>query len=557
MTPGGKNKNMSPPLLSIRNLCVSFQGDESTNEVLHDVSFDLQEGDILGIVGESGSGKSVTSLAIMGLLPIPAGKITSGSIQFNGSELVRDTSEHYYKLRGNRISMIFQEPVSALNPVQRIEIQLAEVFKIHFPEKTKAEIRAESIQLLKDVGLMEPERRMKEYPHLLSGGICQRIMIAMSLACRPDILIADEPTTALDVTTQKQILDLLKKLQPKFGMTIIFITHDLGVVSQLCNRVVVMEQGYVREFNDVRKLFDNPQHSYTKALLRSIIHLETPPIAQLNPNLLIDESRRDEKGQKVLLTVKNLVKKYPIRSGVLGRVKSWHSAVNDVSFEIFEGEILGLVGESGCGKSTLGRAILRLEIPNSGDVIYNSQNLSSLNRTAMRKLRSEIQVIFQDTNESLNSRHTIGTILEEPFIIHKIGTSAERKEWVLDLLEKVQLPQDSVNRFPHEFSGGQRQRIGIARAIALNPKIIICDEPVSALDVTTQKEVLDLLCELKNKLDMSLLFISHDLAVVKHISNRVMVMKEGEIVESNTVDEIYNNPQHSYTRLLIDSIPRT
>ncbi len=547
---------MATPLLSVQNLCVSFAGDDTEREVLHNVSFELQRGDILGIVGESGSGKSVTSLAIMGLLPKPTSKITAGSITFDGSELIRETSAHYYQLRGKRISMIFQEPMSALNPVQRIKDQLTEIFTLHFPEKNADEIKTESIRLLTQVGISEPERRLEEYPHLLSGGICQRIMIAMALACRPDILIADEPSTALDVTTQKRILTLLKELQPVFGMSIIFITHDLGVVAQLCNRVIVMEQGYLRESNTVKGLFENPQHRYTQSLLNSIIHLDTPPLDQLTlaTREAASPNEQTEKKQPLLI-VKNVTKKYPIRGGILARIKGWHTAVNNASFELYSGEILGLVGESGSGKSTLGRVILQLDRQSSGDIIYNATNFSQLNRHSIRQLRQEIQVIFQDTNESLNARHTIGTILEEPFVIHNIGTTAERKQWIATLLKKVELPKDSVNRFPHEFSGGQRQRIGIARAIALQPKIIICDEPVSALDVSTQEQILKLLCQLKQELGLSLLFISHDLSVVKYISDRVMVMKNGEIIEQNTAAKIYEDPQHEYTKLLIDSIP--
>ena len=546
------------PMLAISNLCVSFQGDEACVEVLHDVSFDLHQGEILGVVGESGSGKSVTSLAIMGLLPRPAGQITAGSIQFLGEELVKENFDHYYQLRGNRISMIFQEPMSALNPLHRIGDQLAEVFHLHFPDKTKEQIHSESIELLIQVGMPEPEQRLQEYPHLLSGGMCQRVMIAMALACRPDILIADEPSTALDVTTQKKILALIKELQPIFGMSVIFITHDLGVVAQLCDRVIVMENGYVREGNTVKELFSNPKHDYTKSLINAIVHLDSPPITERIQEFdsLIHENPKATSSHTPLLTVKHIVKKYPIRGGIFSRVKHWHTAVNDVSFEIFEGEILGLVGESGCGKSTLGRIITQLDPQTSGDIIYGTTNLATLNKVELRNLRRDIQIIFQDSNESLNSRHTIEMILEEPFIIHNIGTREQRKVWVMELLDKVKLPRDSASRYPHEFSGGQRQRIGIARALALKPKLIICDEPVSALDVSTQEEVLKLLCKLKEEFNLSLLFISHDLAVVKHISNRVMVMKNGEIVEINSAENIYQSPQHDYTKLLIESIPQ-
>ncbi|MDM8551162.1 dipeptide ABC transporter ATP-binding protein [Desulfobacterales bacterium HSG2] len=674
-------------ILDIKNLVTAFDTESGRIRAVDDVSFQVKKGQTLGIVGESGCGKSVTSLSIMRLLPKPAGVIESGQILFRDIDIARIDANKMHKIRGNRISMIFQEPMTALNPVHRIGKQIGEVFRLHYPEMEKKDIRKESVEILRKVGIPDPEKRIEEYPHQISGGMRQRIMIAMALVCKPDILIADEPTTALDVTIQAQILELMKALQRETGMTIIFITHDLGVIAEICDEVVVMYAGKLAETAPIKELFSHPKHPYTAGLLSSIPRLENPrkakmnvirgmvpslhelpegcrfqnrcpkaeaicktepemksvgkdhfvscqltvdglrftvdscqlpvadlrftvdglrftvdscqlPVAdcQLTPNRKPSTANRqpqtanrqpqtaNRQPQTVnrqpstvnrqpstvnrqpptanrqpstvnCLEVRNLKMHFPIYGGVLWRRIGTVYAVDGISLKVRTGETLGLVGESGCGKTTVGRAILRIYDPTDGDVLFGGKNMSLLRRKALRNLRRNLQMIFQDPFESLNSRQTIGDIIEEPFIIHGVGDPGERKAKVEELMNRVGISRDAVDRFPHEFSGGQRQRVGIARAIALEPKLIICDEPVSALDVSIQSQVLNLLMDLQEEMRLTYLFIAHDLAVVRHISDHIAVMYLGRIVEYTDADTIYEKPLHPYTRTLISAIP--
>lgn len=526
------------PLLALRHVSVSIKTDDGERKVLQDISFELQRGEILALVGESGSGKSICAQTIMGLLPKPAANMTVGHVLFEGNEISNNPAA-MQAIRGKRIAMIFQEPMTALDPVQTIGAQLAEVLELHFPTMFTHDVRSRSIELLTQVGVSEPEQRLLAYPHQLSGGLCQRVMIAMALACKPDILIADEPSTALDVRTQQQLLHLLQDLQQKFGMAIIFITHDLALVARWCQRVAVLQRGLLCEVADTRTLFTAPQHAYTRQLLAAICDGSIPEAS--NQPL------------QVLLEARHLNKQFSAPKPFLARRKPPNQVLKDVSLTIHDGEVVALVGESGCGKSTLGRALLFLDPPDSGDIIFEGKNLDSHDKQSLRHLRRQLQVIFQDTNDSLDPRQTIGRILAEPLEIHGAGNRAEREARVRELLHIVELPEDSINRFPHEFSGGQRQRIGIARAIALNPKLIICDEAVSALDVSTQTQIINLLLRLKTELKLSLLFITHDLSVVRRIADRVLVMQAGEIVESGSTAELFGSPQHEATRTLLDA----
>lgn len=528
------------PLLSLHNVTVDICTDEGVRTVLNNISFDVQRGEILALVGESGSGKSICAQSIMGLLPKPAANITAGEIIFDGQRIDNDTAA-LHRIRGKRIAMIFQEPMSALNPVQTVGSQLAEIFTLHFPAMNNTQIRSRSIELMLQVGINEPEKRLLAYPHQLSGGLCQRVMIAMALACEPDILIADEPSTALDVSTQQQLLVLLQRLQQDFGMAIIFITHDLAIVAHWCQRVAVLQHGQLCELADTKTLFTHPQHPYTRQLLAAInnSHAKKTTVNTL----------------PVLLEARHLNKSFTAPKRFLAKKIPDNQVLRDVNLTIHDGEIVALVGESGCGKSTLGRALLFLDPADSGDIFFEGKSLDSHNQQSLRDLRSRLQVIFQDTNESLNPRHTIGRIIAEPLEIHSIGNQQQINSRVRELLRIVELPEDSISRFPHEFSGGQRQRIGIARAIALNPKLIVCDEAVSALDVSTQAQIINLLLKLKSELHLSLLFITHDLNVVKHIADRVLVMDAGQIVESGSTTQIFSAPQHETTRKLIHAAP--
>ncbi|WP_159022029.1 ABC transporter ATP-binding protein [Formosa sp. L2A11] len=552
------------PLLQIENLAISFNG----NEVIHTISYHLNKDEILGIVGESGSGKSVSSLAILGLLPHNISK-TKGVIHFENKDLTQISQSDFQTIRGNKIAMIFQEPMSSLNPSMRCGKQVEEIL-IRHTNLSITEVKQRVLELFEQVKLPEPERVYKSYPHEISGGQKQRVMIAMAIACEPDILIADEPTTALDVTVQKEIILLLKELQSKTQMSIIFITHDLALISEIAQRVIVMYKGDIVEQGSAHTIFNTPQHNYTKALINSRpslnVRLKTLPTIQdylnntFKETIVTSEDRKKKHkalySQSPLLEVINLEKEYISNSGWFGKPQAF-KAVNNVNFKIYEGETLGLVGESGCGKSTLGNAILQLNKATAGTILYKGTDITNLPTKAMRALRKEIQIIFQDPYASLNPRLTVGQAIMEPMTVHKLyKNKTERKAKVLEILERVGLSEDYFNRYPHEFSGGQRQRIGIARTIALQPKLIVCDESVSALDISVQAQVLNLLNELKDKFGFTYIFISHDLAVVKYMSDQLIVMNKGEIVEKNDADIVYNNPHQNYTKKLIQAIPK-
>ncbi|WP_033959664.1 ABC transporter ATP-binding protein [Psychroserpens jangbogonensis] len=556
-------------LLQVKDLSISFFNNENETKIIHNISYDLNTNEILGIVGESGSGKSVSSLAILGLLPKAISKITSGAIHFNSQDLTSLSAKEFQNIRGNDIAMIFQEPMSSLNPSMTCGNQVIEIILQH-TNLSKTEAKAETIALFEKVKLPLPERVYKAYPHEISGGQKQRVMIAMAIACKPKLLIADEPTTALDVTVQKDIIELLKQLQAEKNMSIIFISHDLALVSEIADRILVMYQGAIVEQGNVSDIFNKPQHTYTKALLSSKPSLEIrlkrlPTIKDFMEGNSITEtiSMAQRKtahealyNKPALLEVKNLEKEYLSKSGWFGKAESF-KAVNQVSFELYEGETLGLVGESGCGKSTLANAILLLDKSTAGQILYHGIDITKLNTTEVRKLRKDIQIIFQDPYASLNPRIPVGKAIMEPMKVHGIGSSdSDRKEKVLNLLLKVGLDDSYFNRYPHEFSGGQRQRIGIARAIALEPKLIICDESVSALDISVQAQVLNLLNDLKDNFGFTYIFISHDLAVVKYMSDQLLVMNNGKVEEMDDADIIYENPKKEYTKKLIHAIPK-
>ena len=564
------------PLLRINHLSIDFVSESGTTSALKNISLSVDRGEMFAIVGESGSGKSVTALSILRLLSKTA-KLKSGTIIFsedgkNEIDLTSLPNNELQKIRGNKIAMIFQEPMTSLNPVFTCGDQVAESLQLH--KKTSfAEAKQEVIEWFKKVKLPEPEKVFSKYPHQLSGGQKQRVMIAMAMCCKPSLLICDEPTTALDVTVQKNILQLIKELQEEQKMGVIFITHDLGVVSEIADKIAVMYKGEIVETNLAKEIFLNPQHPYTKGLLscRPIFHKKGERLPVVSDFLETSDytSQAAEKqgnhftstvpsGQSsmVLLSVKNLSVWFPTKTNLLGRSISFTKAVDDVSFDVIKGETLGLVGESGCGKTTLGRALLRLIEPTAGSIIYNGDDLTKKTVDEIKHLRKDIQLVFQDPYSSLNPRLTIGSAISEPLKVHgQYESDKQRKEKVIDLLEKVNLDTKHYDRYPHEFSGGQRQRIVIARAMALNPSFIICDEPVSALDVSVQAQVLNLLNDIKKEFGFTTIFISHDLGVVRYISDRIMVMHKGKIVEQGAADEVYNHPKNEYTKNLIDSIP--
>lgn len=556
-------------LLKVENLSIEFESAGKKILAVDQLNFEIPEGKTIGLVGESGSGKSVTSLAIMGLVPNPPGKITQGKILFENRNLCELNDQEYRLFRGNKISMIFQEPMTSLNPVFSVGYQIAEVLQIH-KRLNKKEAWEQAIDLMNQVGIPNPSQRVHAYPHELSGGQKQRVMIAMAIGCQPQLLIADEPTTALDVTIQKQVLDLLLKLQEQHKMSMLFITHDLGVIKQVADDVLVMYKGKLVEQGKVSELFNNPKHPYTKGLLKCRPPLDIRPWRlptvsdflgsqgeEKHPQIDTRERSVEKKASEIILRVENLKKTFPIRGGLLGAVQSEVVAVKDVSFEVPKGKTLGLVGESGSGKTTLGRSLLRLIEPTSGNVFYGNTNVIDLSREELRKIRRKMQIVFQDPYASLNPRMTISEALLEPMKIHKIGTNhKERVERAAELLKKVGLAPEFLERYPHEFSGGQRQRICIARALTVEPEFIVCDECVSALDVSIQAQILNLLLDLQDSLGLSYIFISHDLSVVKFISDQVAVMYQGEIVEKNFSDELYKNPQHSYTQKLLAAIPK-
>lgn len=569
---------MAGTLLEIENLNVSFQTGGEITVAVNNVSFKLNKGQTIGIVGESGSGKSVTSLSLMRLVPQPPGKITADKIELSlaksATNILQLSEKEMRNYRGNEIAMIFQEPMTSLNPVYTCGDQVMEVIQRH-TGISRSEARKRTIELFKLVELPRPEGMVDSYPHQLSGGQKQRVMITMAISCNPKLLIADEPTTALDVTVQKQILLLLKKLQKELGMGMIFITHDLGVVAEVADDILVMYRGNVVEQGPVAQILRNPRHPYTKGLIACRPKLNEKP--QVLPTIadfmhvnddgqLVEiEMKTGRKSENIempiiekqsLLQVKNLKTWFPVKAGIFGRTSHFVKAVDDVSFEVYPGETLGLVGESGCGKTTLGRTILRLVEPTSGEIFYKGREITKLKTEEMRELRKSMQIIFQDPYSSLNPRTTIGNALMEPMRVHQIlNNDKERRNKVIALLERVNLKAEHFNRYPHEFSGGQRQRICIARALVMAPEFIICDESVSALDVSVQAQVLNLLNELKREFGFTYIFISHDLSVVKYMSDRMIVMNKGKIEEMGVAAEIYANPQSSYTKKLISSIP--
>lgn len=556
------------PLLSVKELTVSFGNKKKLIEVLHSISFNVFENEIVGIVGESGSGKSVTSLSIMGLLPKKQANL-SGNLLFEEKELLKITEKEFRGIRGKEIAMIFQEPMSALNPSLKCGFQVSEILRLHL-RMNASEAKKETLSLFEKVKLPRPAEIYNSYPHQISGGQMQRVMIAMAIACKPKLLIADEPTTALDVTVQKEILSLLRSIQQEKKMAMIFISHDLSLVSEIADRVVVMYKGDIVENATTEEIFKNPKAEYTKALLASRPSLNVrlaklPTIASIaDKSFKPREVKPAERAKrhkniytkKPILEISNLEKYYFSNVGLFGN-KEIVKAVDDISFTVFEGETLGLVGESGCGKSTLGRTILQLEKATGGSIKYREKELTKLSTSEIRSLRKEIQIIFQDPYSSLNPRLMIGQALIEPMEVHGLCKSTkERKERVLSLLERVGLNASYFYRYPHELSGGQRQRVGIARTIVVEPKLVICDESVSALDISVQAQVLNLLNELKNDFGFTYIFISHDLAVVKYMSDQLLVMNKGKIEELGDADEIYENPQTNYSKKLIEAIPK-
>ena len=557
--------SLTASLIKVKNLSVDFHTEEQTVQAVKDLSFEIPKGKILGLVGESGSGKSVTALSLIRLIPEPPGKISSGEIIFNKKNLLALKESEMRKVRGNKISMIFQEPMTSLNPVFTIGNQIAEALILH-QKLSKDEARVTSIDLLERVGIEKAAERFSAYPHEFSGGQRQRVMIAMAIACGPDLLIADEPTTALDVTIQKQILALIKELQKESDMSVLFITHDLGVVAEVADEVLVMKEGVGVELQGTQNIFKSPRHPYTKGLLSCRPTLKTktkrlPVVSDFTENQKPGGSAelkpiRDFSKAPSLIEIKGLKKYFPLSKNLFGKTLSFVKAVDDVSLKVPQGSTLGLVGESGCGKTTLGRAILRLIEPTEGEIFYNNQNILDLKIKNMRPLRKKMQIIFQDPYASLNPRMMVGSAIVEPMDIHKIGDN-KKQRWqrAENLLEKVGLTPDMAGRYPHEFSGGQRQRICIARALAVEPEFIVCDESVSALDVSIQAQILNLLLNLQDDLGLTYIFISHDLAVVKFMSDEVAVMHKGRVVEKNSSDQIYSNPQHEYTKTLLSSIP--
>ena len=571
---------MPTPLLTVRNLKVSFSRDGLWNEAVHGIDIDVFEGRTLGLVGESGSGKSVSSLSVMRLLNEKVSRIVADSIMIEGEEIKDFNEGQMADIRGKRISMIFQEPMTSLNPVYKCGYQVSEMILQH-EEVSKKAAKERVISLFKQVMLPRPEAIYDSYPHELSGGQKQRVMIAMAIACHPKLLIADEPTTALDVTVQLEILKLLRKLQDETGMGMIFITHDLGVVAEIADDIAVMHNGEILERGTVQEILNHPQHPYTKGLLACRppmdIRLKRLPIVkefldgqwqggkeQILHDLQITEAERQDHLKQLytktpLLKVENLKTWYPLRKGVFSRVYGHVKAVDDVSLEVYEGETLGLVGESGCGKTTLGRSILRLAEPTGGKVWFDGIEVTALKGQALRDFRKQAQIVFQDPYSSLNPRITVGEAIAEPMRVHHCedagrGTKGLR-DIVCDLLEQVGLQAEHYDRYPHEFSGGQRQRICIARALAVNPRLVICDESVSALDVSVQAQVLNLLNRLKKDRNLTYIFISHDLSVVRFMSDRVLVMYNGKPVEMNDADELFDHPQNDYTKKLIDALP--
>ena len=550
------------PVIDIQQLSVAFDSDE----VVKKISFAIHKKEIVGLVGESGSGKSITSLAMTGLLPKNAQ--VSGTILFGGSDLVCLKRKAFRGLRGNQIAMIFQEPMSSLNPSMKCGDQVAEMIAQHQQLSAKA-IKKQVLALFDQVKLPEPELIYQSYPHQISGGQKQRVMIAMAIACKPDLLIADEPTTALDVTVQQEIVDLLKSLQQETGMALLFITHDLELVAGLADRVAVMYQGELVEINETRQLFDQPKTTYSKALiaskpkkgnrLKKLPTIQDVMNHQIPDAVISDEERKKAHQQlyqqKPLLSIKNLSKTF-YKSLGYWKDKQEIKAVDEVNLALYPGETLGLVGESGCGKSTLASLILQLEQPTNGELYYRDKNITKLSRAEQKQIRKDVQLIFQDPFSSLNPRISIGKAIMEPIVYHGLAKNrAEARQKAFDLLEEVGLSAEMFDRYPHEFSGGQRQRIGIARSIAVEPELIICDESVAALDISVQAQVLNLLNRLKEQYGFSYLFIAHDLKVVHYMADQLYVMHNGKMVEHGDADTVFHQPQEDYTQKLIKAIP--
>jgi peptide/nickel transport system ATP-binding protein len=575
-------KNNLNSLLQIKNLSVDFIGENETVQAVRNISFDVNKNEVVALVGESGSGKSVTSLSILQLLSAPPARYSSGEILFKEEKTINLLSlsrSDLQKIRGDKISMIFQEPMTSLNPVFTCGTQVMEALLLH-KKISREEARHKTIDWFRKVKLPAPETIFDRYPHQLSGGQKQRVMIAMALCCEPVLLICDEPTTALDVTVQKTILQLIKELQQQTQMGVIFITHDLGVVAEIADRAVIMYKGGIVEQGLVTEIFRDAKHPYTKGLIacRPILHKkgERLPVVGdfLNRQELKDEVRKVEhvkpaKSQEAvagsginhssgtLLQVENLCVHFPIRKNFLGKTLESVKAVDNISFELYKGETLGLVGESGCGKTTLGRTLLRLIEPTSGKIIFNNADLTAIPAAELKNLRKQMQIVFQDPYSSLNPRMAIGPAITEAMTVHSVlPTFRQRKERAAELLESVNLDAKFYNRYPHEFSGGQRQRIVIARALALNPSFIVCDESVSALDVSVQAQVLNLLNDLKKQFGYTIIFISHDLSVVRYMSDRILVMYKGKIEECGDAEKIYTHPESDYTRSLLESIPK-
>ncbi|WP_291976742.1 MULTISPECIES: ABC transporter ATP-binding protein [unclassified Chelatococcus] len=559
------NKAGVKPVISVANLTTSFLVEGQLRPVVRNISFDVAPRETVAIVGESGSGKSVTALSIMRLISASSGRV-EGSIRLGDRDLLTLPEHEMRKIRGNDVAMIFQEPMTSLNPVLTIGYQIAEALMLH-RGMSQSEAKAETIRLLEKVRIPAAKSRFDEYPHRFSGGMRQRVMIAMALACKPKLLIADEPTTALDVTIQAQILDLIKILQDEEGMSVLFITHDMGVVAEIADRTVVMYKGEAVEAGDTATIFSAPKAPYTRALLSAVPRLGSmegrarpmrfPVVDKTTGESDVPVETPDTVKEKdrPVLEVKNLITRFDIHSGLFGGVSGRVHAVENVSFDVKAGETLALVGESGCGKSTTGRSIVRLVEPNSGTVMVDGQNVLDLKREKLREMRKNMQMIFQDPFASLNPRATVGAAIAEPILTHGLASKAQAREMTADLLHRVGLTADMASRYPHEFSGGQRQRICIARALALKPKLIIADEAVSALDVSIKAQVVNLMLDLQESMGLAYLFISHDMAVVERVSHRVAVMYLGEIVEIGPRAAVFGNAQHPYTKKLMAAVP--
>ena len=562
---------MEAPILQINDLSISFRVDGQEVAAVNSVTFAIHKSEILAIVGESGSGKSVCSLCIMGLLPKPPAIIKSGEIIFAGKQnLLKISAKEFAGLRGNDIAMIFQEPMTSLNPLMSCGKQVAEAFILH-KNISWQEAKQKTIALFTEVKIPNPEAAFHKYPHEMSGGQKQRVMIAMALSCEPKLLIADEPTTALDVTVQKEIIELLKEIQQRRGTAIIFITHDLAIVKNIADSVIVMYKGQIVEQGSTKTIFENAQHNYTKALIecRPTITQRMKTLPTISDYLIADnenifwanvetkeqflERQQYIQQQPIILAINHAAVKYPTKKNIFGKALDFFTAMQHINLQVHQGETIGIVGESGCGKTTLGKAIVKLNKLSQGEIIYNGKNIFTQWDITYHQ---QVQIIFQDPYSSLNPRMTIGKAIQEPMEVHGIGIATERKKNVVALLQKVGLLPEHYDRYPHEFSGGQRQRVCIARALAMQPKVIICDESVSALDVSVQAQVLNLLSALRHEFGLTLLFISHDMNVIRHLSDRIIVMQNGEIVEEGDAYMLFSAPQNNYTKMLLASVPQ-